>query len=50
LDHDQWDVTKLVRQMARRFAQSYNDKWKTYDFKGYTSLNIIFNKGSGGPD
>jgi hypothetical protein len=41
-------VTKLCGDWPGAPLNSYNDKWKTYDFKGYASLNIIFNKGSGG--
>jgi glycosidase len=40
-------TTELVGKWPGALLESYNDKWKTYDFKGYTSLNIIFNKGSG---
>ena len=33
---DGWPGTKM---------NSYDDNWLTYDFKGYTALNIIFNNG-----
>jgi hypothetical protein len=27
--------------------ENYNERWKTYELKGYTAINLIFNKGKG---
>ena len=39
-------VKELCGSWPGTYLKSFNDEWKTYDFPGYTSLNVIFSKGS----
>ena len=41
-------VVELVGSWPGTPLKNYNEKWKTYAFEGYHSLNFIFNKGNGG--
>ena len=47
-----WQTTssgtvELLGKWPGTQLKSYNEKWKTYEFKGQTSLNFIFNKNNG---
>ncbi|HKM10860.1 MAG TPA: alpha-amylase family glycosyl hydrolase [Bacilli bacterium] len=39
-------VDELVGTWPGALLKSYDENWRTYDFQGYTALNIIFNVGS----
>ena len=39
-------TTELCSSWPGTNLKSFNDEWKTYDFPGYTSVNVIFSKGS----
>ena len=39
-------VTELCGSWPGTILKEYNDEWKTYDFVGYTELNVIFSTGS----
>lgn len=40
-------VKELVGSWPGTLLKSFDNEWKTYDFQGETSLNLIFNLGSG---
>ena len=40
-------VKELCSSWPGTTLNYYDEEWKTYDFHGYTSLNVIFNKGQG---
>ena len=42
------NAEKLVGDWPGSELQNYDDNWKTYDFRGETSFNIIFNAGQNG--
>ena len=37
---------KEKTEEIKESVKNFNEEWKTYDFPGYTSVNVIFNKGS----
>ena len=39
-------TTELCSSWPGTNLKSFNEEWKTYDFPGYTSVNVIFSKGS----
>ena len=39
-------VTELCGSWPGTYLKEYNNEWKTYDFVGYTELNVIFSTGS----
>ncbi|MCR4911511.1 MAG: Ig-like domain-containing protein [Bacilli bacterium] len=40
-------ATKLLGEWPGKPLKDYDDTWKTYDFPGYTALNVIFKTDSG---
>lgn len=40
------NVTELCSSWPGTYLKDFNEEWKTYDFPGYTSVNVIFSKGS----
>jgi glycosidase len=40
-------VHKITGDWPGASLKTYNGSWKTYDFEGYSALNLIFNQGSG---
>lgn len=43
---DNGQTTELCSKWPGTYLKNYDNEWKTYDFPGYTSLNVIFNEGS----
>lgn len=41
-------VIKLIGDWPGSALQDFDESWKTFDFKGYTNLHLIFNTGVGG--
>ena len=39
-------VKELCSSWPGSYLNEYDDEWKTYDFIGYTEVNLIFSKGS----
>ena len=39
-------TTELCNKWPGTTLKNYDSEWKTYDFPGYTELNVIFNTGS----
>lgn len=39
-------VKELCSSWPGTYLNEYDDEWKTYDFIGYTEVNLIFSKGS----
>ena len=39
-------VTELCNSWPGTLLKEYNSEWKTYDFQGYSQLNVIFSTGS----
>lgn len=46
LTDQQGKVTELTGGWPGKKMIGYDDDWLTYDFHGYTAINIIFNKGN----